>query len=395
MGFMDIFRTEKRDIRVSDPALAEYFMGRGLGSNVTTDAALSNLAALGACIRVRSELLASTSLHVFRRDADGGRSRADDNPLYDVLHNVANPSQTAYEFRELLIRDLDLMGNAYARIERDNFGDVVALYHLDPMAVIVEKLGSGRLRYKSGGETLLQDEVLHVRGASKDGILGQSPLTISRGVFGLALTRSTTAGSVAQNAIRTSGVMTFKDKLGSDARENVRTAIQQFATDGEKTGGVLVMDNDAEFKASTMSAVDAEFLASRKLAAEDIARLYGIPPTCIGIVDKATYSNTEQEATALVRNALAPLASRIEAAMARCLLSAEERKNLYIEHDLSSLLRGDVASRFEAYRIGREIGALSANDIRKRENEPPIAGGDTYHYPANWVQLGTTSEAVV
>ena len=75
--------------------------------------------------------------------------------------------------------------------------------------------------------------------------------------------------------------------------------------------------------------------------------------------------------------------------MMRCLLTPEQRRSLYIEHDLSGLLRGDVKSRFEAYRMAREMGVYSPNDVRRRENEPPIAGGDEYHMPANWVPLGT------
>lgn len=90
-----------------------------------------------------------------------------------------------------------------------------------------------------------------------------------------------------------------------------------------------------------------------------------------------------------MRNALGPLAARVKSAMSRCLLTPAGRRSLYIEHDLSALLRGDVQARFEAYKIGREIGALSPNDIRRRENEPPIAGGEIYHQPANWVPLGT------
>ena len=113
----------------------------------------------------------------------------------------------------------------------------------------------------------------------------------------------------------------------------------------------------------------------------------------VGITDKATYSNTEQEARALVANCLGPLASRIEAAMLRCLLTEEGRRTLYIEHDLAALLKGDVQARFEAYRIGREIGVFSPNDIRRRENETPIPGGDVYHQPANWTPLGSTPEA--
>jgi phage portal protein BeeE len=99
----------------------------------------------------------------------------------------------------------------------------------------------------------------------------------------------------------------------------------------------------------------------------------------------------EHEGRALVQNALGPLAGRIEAAMLRCLLTPEERRTLYIEHDLSGLLRGDVFNRFQAYRIAREIGALSPNDIRRMENQPPIPDGDVFHYPGNWIPLGTVA----
>lgn len=78
--------------------------------------------------------------------------------------------------------------------------------------------------------------------------------------------------------------------------------------------------------------------------------------------------------------------------MLRCLLTDESRRTLYIEHDLAALLKGDVQARFEAYRIGREIGVFSPNDIRRRENETPINGGDVYHQPANWTPLGSVPE---
>jgi phage portal protein BeeE len=94
-----------------------------------------------------------------------------------------------------------------------------------------------------------------------------------------------------------------------------------------------------------------------------------------------------------VQNALGPLAGRIEAAMQRCLLTDVGRRTLYIEHDLDGLLRGDVASRFEAYRIGREIGVYSSNDIRRFENEPPLGAiGDVYNQPANWLPLGASPQ---
>jgi phage portal protein BeeE len=86
-----------------------------------------------------------------------------------------------------------------------------------------------------------------------------------------------------------------------------------------------------------------------------LARLFGIPPTSVGNTDKATYSNVERKSTVLVRNALAPLAGRVEAAISRCLLTEDQRRDgFYIEHELTGLLRGDTAARFTAYATGRQ-----------------------------------------
>lgn len=386
-------------ITASDPYLAEWFGLRGMGgAGVNPDTLMSNSAVAVRCVNLRSEMLASVGLFVFRRTADGGRERANDLPLYPVLHDLMNPQMTAYEGREFLIRSLDLHGNAFARIERDNRGAVVALYPLAPGIVTVEKLSSGRLRYRvsepSGGVTvLLQEEMLHVRGPSRDGVMGVSAIQFGRGAMGLRISQAETATALIANGLRPSGVMSYDERLTGDARVKIREAVSDRLQGANNAGQLLIMDGGAKYSPLAWSAEDAEFLDSQKLSNEDVARLFGVPPTSVGITDKATYSNTEQEARSLVANCLGPLASRIEAAMLRCLLTDEGRRSLYIEHDLAALLKGDVQARFEAYRIGREIGALSPNDIRRRENETPIPGGDVYHQPANWVALGSAPEA--
>lgn len=395
------FKMEKRAAEPApvDPYLAGWPGYPPAWGGVSSDALLSNSAVAVRCVNLRSEMLASVGLFVFRRTSDGGRERADDLSLYPVLHDLMNPQMTAYEGREFLIRSLDLHGNAYARIERDNRGQVTALYPLDPGMVSVERLDNGRLRYKhtdarGGLQTYIQDEMLHVRGPSRDGMMGVSAIQFGRGAMSLRVSQAETATALVANGLRPSGVMAFDERLTGDARVKIREAVADRLQGATNAGQLLIMDGGAKYTAMSWSAEDAEFLASQKLSNEDVARLFGVPPTSVGITDKATYSNTEQEARSLVANCLGPLASRIEAAMLRCLLTEEGRRTLYIEHDLAALLKGDVAARFEAYRIGREIGALSPNDIRRRENETPIPGGDVYHQPANWIALGATPEVV-
>ncbi|MBV5262859.1 phage portal protein [Pinisolibacter aquiterrae] len=396
MGFLDrFFRRETRSAS-PDAFLAEHLATRGLGGAASPDVTLSSLAVAARCVGIRSEMLASVGLFAFRRTADGGRERADDLPLYAVLHDQMNPNLAAFEGREFLLRELDTRGNAFARIERNARGQVVALWPEPWGNVGVERLAGGRLRYRisspyGGTEVLLQDEVLHVRGPTRDGMMGLSPLHIAREAMGFAVGQAETAEGFIRNALRPSGVISFPDKFVQNQEQaaRVRQTLREKYQGIGKSGEMMILDGGAKFERISWTPQDAEFLASRKLANEDVARVFGIPPTCVGITDRGTYSNTEQEARALVQNALGPLAARIEAAMMRCLLSDAARRSIYVEHDLSALLRGDVQARFEAYRIGREIGALSPNDVRRRENEPPIANGDVYHQPANWVPLGT------
>lgn len=390
---------EKRSqsVRASDPYLAEFFGFRGIGA-VTAETVLSNSAVAVRCIALRSELLASVPLRVYRRSADGDRDRADDLPLYGVLHDQSDDLLSAFEFREFMIRCLDLNGNAFARIERNRRGQVIALHALLPGVVSVEKLRSGRLRYKvsegaGGSLVLLQDDVLHLRGPSKDGIIGLSPIAIARGTLSLAITQRETSQALMSNSLRPSGVISYPTAMGPEAANRMRDALARRHEGPQKAGTFLLLDNAAKFEKMSFSPEDAEFLDSVKLSNEDTARIFGVPPTAVGILDKGTYSNVEQEAQSLIQNCLGPLAARIEAAMMRCLLSTEARRSLYIEHELAGLMRGDVRSRFEAYRMAREMGVYSVNDVRRRENEPPIEGGDEHHQPANWVPLGTVPAA--
>jgi HK97 family phage portal protein len=294
-----------------------------------------------------------------------------------------------------MVRCLDLHGNFSARIERSARGQVVALWPLQFSDVTVERLATGRLRYKvyngSKTETLLQEEMLHIRGPSRDGIIGLSPIQISRGALSLALAHSQTAYSLSANGLKPSGMVAFAERLTPEQRQQFRNSMQDSYAGSENAGKLLVTDGGAKFEKLAFSSEDAEFLDTRKLSNEDVARIFNCPPTSVGLLDRGTYSNVEMEGRSLVQNCLGPLASRIEAAMHRCLLSDVGRRTLYIEHDLNGLLRGDVKSRFDSYRIGREIGALSPNDVRKLENQPPLGPeGDVYHMPANWMPLGST-----
>jgi HK97 family phage portal protein len=259
-------------------------------------------------------------------------------------------------------------------------------------------LRSGRLRYRlarhdGGQEILTRDEILHLRyRLAADGVMGLSPIQIARESFNLALTQQDQASAQAAKNFRPEGVLSFPQSLTPIQKEGAFDAMGKKAEDISRRGGIMVLDGGAEWNPLAFSSKDAEFLESRKLSDLAIARIFSVPPTAIGITDNATYSNVDGESRALVQRCLAPMAKRIEQAMNAALLPAGARQELFVEHDLAGLLRGDIKARYEAYRIGREWGWLSPNEIRKWENLRGIENGDEYLSPLNMTQLGEREE---
>jgi HK97 family phage portal protein len=343
---------------------------------------LSNFAVAARCVAIRSELTASVPLKLYRRMPDGTRQRVTDNPLADVLSDLANPLTTAYECREFLVRSLDLYGNAFARIERNGGGQVSALWPLEASRVQVERLETGRLRYRysgaRGAEVILLEDMLHIRASSEDGLLGRSPLSIARGSFELGMTLNETAHTQAASGFKPAGILMYPGNLSEDARNRVRNSFHEQANGPRKAGRTPVLEEGLKYQQLSFAPLEAQLLESRNTSNADVCYAFNLSPAILGLNESVSYGSAQQAAQDLVTNALAPLCARIEQAMQRCLLSSEARRNLIIEHDLSGLLRGDATSRWTAYRTAREIGVMSAKEIRATENLGPMDPADDY-----------------
>ncbi len=387
-------RETRNEVKTSDPSLAEFMGYRGGNLGVVDQNRASGLAVAQACISVISQNLAAMPLNVYLRSEKGGRDRASAHPLHACLHDRFNPQMTAFEGREFLIVSLLTAGNAFARIDTNARGQVIALHPLHPAMVTVERLENGRLRYrvsngKGQSKVLLQEEILHLRyRLGPDGIMGASPIQLARETFSLALTQQEQAARQAGKAFRTEGALVFPQSIGGDKKNEALGKLRDRIEGDVNTSGILVLDGGMEWKSLSLSSKDAEFLESRKLSNMDVARTYSVPPTVIGITDNATYSNVDGESRALVVRCLAPMARRVEQALNSALLTTESRKKLFIEHDLAGLLRGDLKARYDAYRIGRDGGWLSSNEIRAWENLSDIENGDEYLSPLNMAELG-------
>lgn len=352
------------------------------GEIVTESSALA-LSSVWGCVNLIAGTIATLPLMVYKADEKGERSVHKAHPLYRVLHDSPNFDQTAVDFWEWIAASVELWGNAYARIERGGNGRVSSLIPVAPNIVSVKRLENGSIEYQwsEEGESykLTDKDVLHIRGFGGNPLGGMSTLKFGRGAFGLAQAQDRAAGETFRNGLRPSGVLTFKDFLGTDNRKVAETVLVEKFAGAMNAGRPMVLEGGTTWQQLTINPEDAQMLESRAFSVEEICRFFGVPPFMVGHTEKSTSWGTgiEQQTIGFQKFTLRRRLKRIEQAVSKQLLSAQDRAaGVTVEFSLEGLLRGDTASRAAFYTSMTQIGAMTINDVRRLENLPPVEGGD-------------------
>jgi HK97 family phage portal protein len=364
------------------------------GVSVTESSSLQSVA-VWSCVRILSETMASLPLFLYKR-LPRGKGRAIDHSLYTLLHDQPNPEMTSFTFREVLMAHLVTWGNAYAEIEYDTDKMTVkALWPLRPDMMRVERnKGTGQitygysLPYGAGQAALPAYKVLHIPGLGFDGIMGYSPITMAREAIGLSLATEEFGARFFSGGATPGGVLEHPQKMSDDAKKRLKVAWNEMHQGLSNQHRIAILEEGMKFNKIGIPLNDAQFLETRKFQKNEIAALFHVPPHMIGDLERATFSNIEEQALEFVVYTMRPWLVRWEQAINWKLLTAPNDKGYFAEFMVDALLRGNIQARYAAYATGRQWGWLSANDIRELENQNPIDQGNDYLIPLNMVPAG-------
>jgi phage portal protein BeeE len=84
--------------------------------------------------------------------------------------------------------------------------------------------------------------------------------------------------------------------------------------------------------------------------------------------------------------------SNIERSINKRLLKPDERARYYAEYDRNGLLRADSVARGEF--ISKMVGSaqMTPNEGRKKDNRPPMAGGDQLFINSTFIPLTSAGQ---
>lgn len=386
----------KPELRSANPTSWDFLSGK---ADFVTDSGLpmsphfaENMSAVYSCVQAISETLAVLPLRVYRSEGESVRNVEPSHPIARLFTREPNPRQTPFEFMEQMTAACLLRGNAFAEVVRDRRGAPTELWPLSPDNVSVLRItGSRKIAFQvsdpdtGGTRRLLADEILHLKDRSDDGVVGKSRLQRARETLGTANAAEKFAANAFRNGASLAGVLSHPGELGDAPSRRVQEQFQKMNTGVENAGRIAVLEEGMRFFPTSVSPADAEILASRRFGVEQIARLFRVPLPILGVQEGAAYNSTVELHRMFTTHAVLPWCRRWEAVLNSTLLSDEARRSVFCELDLDEITRSNWLERWQGYRIAREIGALSSNEIRQAEryNKRTDAGGDDYFAPLN------------
>lgn len=375
------------------------------GISVSQRTALQEAACM-ACVLIRAGDLAKCQCHAYQIAADGEQIIMANTAAERLLRQPnylpdGSPWQTPLEFFEQMQVALLLKSNAYAVILRNGRAEPVALVPMNPDQVAIYEATDGDVFYQVTRQTQLERallrglpemvpaaDMLHIRGASLNGVTGISRIWMARDTLGLGLAMDRTAGKLFGNGAHPTIVLStdknITDAMEKRARETFRGKQQGL----ENVGELMLIGGGVKPVQVQMNMMDAQFSEIRNRLYETIAMVFDVPKHRLGMNDQGDPLKSHQM---YLNNTIATDAARLQFKLNQ--LFGFDGINTFVEFDLDQFNLADPMTRMETARMAVVGGLGTPNEYRRREGQAPKPGGDDIYRPSNMVPATTPAIA--
>jgi len=337
--------------------------------------------AVEACVSAIGQTIAQMPLGHWAINSDGGRT-----PIKgDISQLLRRPNnyQTQTDFILNLIRAELLTGNGVAYAARGSAGQVASMHlipggrsmpYIDPETFeVFYSVAGNPLIFSESGVMIPARDILHIRSNTPNHpLIGETPLFAA----GMAAAAGNAVQShnahFTQNMSRPSGVLMTDLKMNKD-EVNILRESWKTQTTGPNAGGTPILTHNLKWESLAMSAVDAEMVELYRLTVLDIARVFRVPPTVIGVMESATFNNVESLMKQWLATGLGYMVRHIEEALDR-LFDLPPDQEIIFNADV--LLRSDFKARMDGLSKGVTAGIFSPNEARRKEGLAEAEHGD-------------------
>lgn len=362
MGLFDFMK--KRDtgnIPVTTPEVSDVLLQALINGEAITREKAMTLPAVAGAVDFISNMVASMPVKLYKYKS-GRVEEVEGDTRVALLNGDTGDTLDAFQLKKAMVEDYLLDKGGYAYIRR-NRNEVTGLFYVEPIHVAL--INNCQPIYKDYeiivlGDTYKPYEFLKLLRKTKNGSEGIGiTQELSKALETAYQTLLFQLGLVSTGGNK-KGFLKSQRKLGQDEINALKTAWRNLYGNSGKTDNVVVLNNGLDFQEASATSVEMQLNESKKTLMDEINDIFHI---------KDDFYETFKEA-------IYPIVKAFATALNTTLLLEKEKGKYYFDFDVKEIIKANVKERYDAYKVAKETGWLSFNEIRRMENMNYIEGLD-------------------
>ena len=331
-----------------------------MGEEITREKALT-LPAVSGAVDFIAGTIASMPVKLYKTKK-GLVESVDDDIRVSMLNGDTGDTLDGYQLKKAMVEDYLLGRGGYCFINRNRKNEVESLNYVE----------DSDISFMLNTDPIFKVYVLMVNALNfKPYEFIKVLRNTKNGAYGVGLCAEvSTALETAYNTLvyqlglvksggNKKGFIKSQKKLDQESINLLKESWKNLYANN--SSNAVVLNNGLEFQEASNSSVEMQLNESKLTLRDEINNIFHIYPN--------DFERTFKEA-------IYPILKAFETALNRDLLLEKEKSKYFFEFDVKEIIRANVKDRYEAYKIAKETGFKTLNEIRQEENMNAIEGLD-------------------
>lgn len=366
---MNIFKRKRAEPTVSPPVDDVLLKSLLYGEEIDREKAL-NIPAVARCVNLISEIVSMIPIKLYKEEVIDGKSKtvevtSDNRP--DLLNDDTKDTLNGIQFKRAIVRDYLLDGKAFTYINKKR-NSVQSLHYVESQKVQVNKNFDPIFKDYDlivHGQTYKPFEFIKITRASPDGVNGAGIIKENQELLKIAYQTLKFEQNLVTTGGNKRGFVKSKNTLTKEAIKALKEAWHKMYSDPSENN-VVILNNGLEFQEASSTSVEMQLNENKVTTNNSILDVFGVP------------QNFNYET--FIKTAVMPVTTAIECALNKDLLLEKEKKSFYFAFDTKEITKGDIKTRFEAYKTALDANIMQIDEIRYMEDLEPLG--------LNFIKLG-------
>ena len=366
---MKLFNFQKRNIEGPQQVANDVILSALLSDETITEKQALNIPAVARCVNLICETVSMIPVKLYKEEIIDGKRKTVEVPedaRCSLLNEDTKDALDGTQFKKAMVRDYLLNGNAYAYINKRR-NTVKSLNYVDCSNILITKNADPIFKdynISVQGKTYKPFEFLKIMKSTKDGARGVGIIEENNELLKVAYTTLKFEQNLVSTGGNKKGFINAKNRLTKEAIDALKTAWNKFYSNNEEK--MIILNDGLTFQEASNTSVEMQLNENKNSINNSILDIFGVPATW----------NWET----FIKTAIMPILKTIECALNRDLLLEKEKKSLYFAFDTKEIIKGDIKTRFEAYKTALDSNLMQIDEVRYLEDLEPLG--------LNFIKLG-------